>query len=119
MKIDQLWRIIIGFGCVPSIIAFYSRLTIPETPRFTMDIQRNIQKATADIEMILMKSVDPDDDEASPTIHRPPKATFADFRSYLSQHKSLLVLFGTAYSWFALDVSIFSSSRCTSTEDNM
>ena len=51
--VDKTWRILIGMGCVPGVIALYFRLTIPETPRFTMDIERNIQQASKDIEDML------------------------------------------------------------------
>jgi PHS family inorganic phosphate transporter-like MFS transporter len=47
------WRILIGLGCVPGAIALYFRLTIPETPRFTLDIDRDIQRARTDIEKAL------------------------------------------------------------------
>lgn len=51
--VDYLWHLLIGIGCVPGVIALYFRLTIPETPRFTMDVERNIQQASADISNVL------------------------------------------------------------------
>src|SRR6266496_1906243 len=45
---DKIWRIITGFGGVPACIALYFRLTIPETPRYTIDISRDIETAVAD-----------------------------------------------------------------------
>ena len=40
---DQMWRIIIGFGCVPGCIALYYRLTIAESPRYNLDIKQHDQ----------------------------------------------------------------------------
>ena len=40
--IDRSWRILLSFGCLPAVVALYFRLTIPETPRFTMDVERNV-----------------------------------------------------------------------------
>lgn len=102
--VDFMWRILIGLGCVPGVIALYFRLTIPETPRFTMDIERNVMQASTDIENVLTKGnseVDPD-----AVIQRAdvPKASFADFRRHFGQWKNLKILIGTSYSWFALDV---------------
>lgn len=100
-----MWRILIGLGCVPGCIALYFRLTIPETPRFTMDIERNVQQAASDIEGVLNRggqfSVDPD-----AVVQRAvaPRASWADFRAYFGRWENGKVLFGTAYSWFALDV---------------
>lgn len=103
--IDQIWRIIIGLGCVPAAIALYFRLTIPETPRFTMDVKQNVQRAARDVDEFMTSeayTVDPD-----AVAHRAHarKATKEDFRTYFSKWENLKVLIGTAYSWFALDVS--------------
>ena len=104
-KIDAMWRILIGLGCVPGAFALYFRLTIPETPRFTMDIERNVQQASADIENILKGK-----SEGNPDVivqrAQAPKASWNDFINYFSQRKNLKVLIGTSYSWFALDVSL-------------
>lgn len=103
--IDQMWRILIGLGCVPGVLALYFRLTIPETPRFTMDIERNVQQASQDVDNFLTSGtyyVDPDT-----TIERvqAPKASKRDFLAYFSKWENGKVLLGTSYSWFALDVS--------------
>jgi hypothetical protein len=42
--IDRAWRILLGLGCLPAVVALYFRLTIPETPRFTMDVERNVKQ---------------------------------------------------------------------------
>ena len=47
-----MWRLFIGLGAVPAAVALYFRLTIPETPRFTMDVKRNLDKAAADIRAV-------------------------------------------------------------------
>lgn len=38
---DQMWRIIVGFGCVPGCIALYYRLTIAESPRYALDVDEH------------------------------------------------------------------------------
>jgi MFS transporter, PHS family, inorganic phosphate transporter len=102
--VDYMWRILIGLGCVPGVVALYFRLTIPETPRFTMDIERNIIQATSDIDNVVKygkSSVDPD---APVQRADAPKASWADFVAYFRQWKNFKILFGCAWSWFALDV---------------
>lgn len=96
---DQMWRVIIGFGCVPGCIALYYRLTIAESPRFHLDIEENedlTQKAT-EIEAV----------EQELKALTPPKASFKDFISHFSKFKYGKILFGTAFSWFALDVAFY------------
>jgi PHS family inorganic phosphate transporter-like MFS transporter len=51
--VDFCWRLLIGLGAVPGAVALYFRLTLPETPRFTMDIERNIKAASADVDAFL------------------------------------------------------------------
>lgn len=102
-----MWRLLIGLGCVPGAVALYFRLTIPETPRFTMDIERNVRQASDDVNNFLKHGtfvVDPD-----ATVQRvaAPRATRRDFRRYFSQWKNLKVLIGTCWSWFAIDVCFF------------
>lgn len=36
--LDTVWRCVIGVGTIPAAIAIAYRLTIPETPRYTMDV---------------------------------------------------------------------------------
>ncbi|ESK89295.1 inorganic phosphate transporter [Moniliophthora roreri MCA 2997] len=106
-SVDQMWRILIGLGCVPGVVALYFRLTIPETPRFTMDIERNIAQASKDIEGILTtgkSSVDPD---AVVQKVEAPRASWADFTAHFSKWNNFKVLFGCAYSWFSLDIAFY------------
>ena len=108
--VDYCWRILIGMGCVPGAIALYFRLTIPETPRFTMDIDRDVQRAKADIENVLGPNgasatvywVDPD---AVVQRAEAPRRSRSDFLTYFAQPGNLLLLFGVAWSWFAVDAS--------------
>lgn len=106
-SIDPQWRLLIGLGCVPGVIALYFRLTIPETPRFTMDIERNIERATADVKQVLDPNLPAIDDDAVVRRVQVPKASWADFRRYFSQWRNLKILIGTSYSWFALDIAFY------------
>lgn len=103
--VDFMWRLLIGLGCVPGVIALYFRLTIPETPRFTMDIERNVFQAADDIKNVLTTgkfNVDPD---AVVQRAEAPRASLQDFRAHFGRWDNMKVLIGTSYSWFALDVS--------------
>ncbi|KAJ7231967.1 major facilitator superfamily domain-containing protein [Mycena rebaudengoi] len=105
--IDFMWRLLIGLGCVPAVIALYFRLTIPETPRFTMDIERNVIQAADDIENIRANgrfNVDPD-----AVVQRAdaPRASMRDFLTYFGKWENMKLLIGTSYSWFALDIAFY------------
>lgn len=104
-QIDQMWRIIVGFGCIPGTLALFFRLTIPETPRWTMDIARNVDQASQDVDTFLKTGKYFVDKDARVEVVQAPKASWRDWRLYHKQRKNWMVLFGTCYSWFALDVS--------------
>jgi MFS transporter, PHS family, inorganic phosphate transporter len=77
--VDFVWRLIIGLGCVPGTIALYFRLTIPETPRFTMDIERNVQQASQDVNTFLTTGTFVVDPDAVVQRAAAPKASRRDF----------------------------------------
>ena len=73
-----------------------------------MDIERNIRQARRDSDALLSRdetyTVEPD---AIDQRIQARKASRSDFNTYFSKWENLKVLIGTAYSWFALDVSFF------------
>lgn len=111
--IDQVWRFVIGLGMVPAAIALYFRLTIPETPRYTMDVERNIKQASQDVDTYLTTGtyvVDPINNHERAEL---PEASWADFARHFRQWKNFKVLFGAAWSWFALDIAFYGTCQLT------
>lgn len=112
--VDRIWRIVIGFGAVPACIALYYRLTIPETPRYTFDVARDVEKAAADSEAFLnnkasgnvdeIRQIEARANEAALTV---PKPSWKDFWSHYRQWRFFKVLLGTAGSWLLLDVAFY------------
>jgi PHS family inorganic phosphate transporter-like MFS transporter len=103
--VDYCWRILIGFGCVPGALALYFRLTIPETPRYTMDIERNVKQASQDVDTYLTTGTFVVDPDAPVQRVEAPKASKRDFFRHYGQWKNGKILLGCAWSWFALDVA--------------
>ena len=91
-------------GCVPAAIALYFRLTIPESPRFTMDIERNVKQALNDIETFLSTGGYRFDPDSIVVRVMAPKASRHDFIGYFSDWDNLKILLGCCWSWFAIDV---------------
>ncbi|KAF9036152.1 phosphate transporter [Panaeolus papilionaceus] len=105
-KVDVMWRLLIGLGCVPGVVALYFRLTIPETPRFTMDIERNIGQATADIKGVLAGDGVVKRDLYVERLEA-PRASWGDFRHHFGKWENFKIIFATSYSWFALDIAFY------------
>ncbi|WWC66455.1 phosphate:H+ symporter [Kwoniella pini CBS 10737] len=113
--VDQVWRLIIGIGCVPAVVALYFRLTIPETPRYTMDVERNIKQASQDVDTYLTSGTYVNDPINNNERAELPKASWADFGRHFGQWKNGKVLLGTAWSWFALDIAFYGLGLNSST----
>lgn len=115
VAVDKMWRVIIGFGAVPGCIALYYRLTIPETPRYTFDVARDVEKAGEDAKAYIQGKSEghPDEIRRVATIQDSitrleiPKASWSDFFRHYGQWKHGKVLLGTAGSWFTLDVAFY------------
>ncbi|KAF3009359.1 Inorganic phosphate transporter pho84 [Neopestalotiopsis sp. 37M] len=118
VAVDKMWRTLIGFGAVPACIALYYRLTIPETPRYTFDVGRDVEKAADDVKAYMAGKHEGHPDEvariqareAAQTQMQIPKASWSDFFRHYSIPKNGLLLLGTAGSWFMLDVAYYGLS---------
>ncbi|GAB5590016.1 hypothetical protein Unana1_04916 [Umbelopsis nana] len=108
-NLDYVWRIVIGVGAVPGVIALYYRLTIPETPRYTMDVEQKIEKGARDASAFIERGAAAGDYTDNIAVARVEgtvtKASWADFGRYFGNWRNGKVLFGAAYSWFALDIA--------------
>lgn len=107
---DRAWRIIIGVGAIPACFALYYRITIPETPRYTFDVQHDVEKADADIRAYVASKPKGEFDEmqqlrlkkiSGPSL-TVPSASWQDLYAYFGKWKNLKVLIGTTMSWFFL-----------------
>ena len=113
IAVDKMWRALIGIGVVPAAIALYYRLTIPETPRYTFDVARDIEQGNADAAKYLSGAHGngkPDEITAAAARQgaaelEVPKASFKDFFSFYGKINNGKILFGTAMSWYALLLS--------------
>lgn len=116
--LDQMWRVLIGFGAVPGAMALYYRLTIPESPRYSLDVQNDINLGTAEVSRFLAGELGEAEQEELDVLRKTgvevdnidttqKKASFSEFRRHFSQWKYGKILLGTAASWFILDIAFY------------
>ncbi|KAK9774757.1 putative Major facilitator superfamily domain-containing protein [Seiridium cardinale] len=112
---DRSWRIIVGVGAIPACFALYYRITIPETPRYTFEVAKDVEQADADIKAYMASKSEGEVDEvkrarmkrvASPALAI-PAASWQDVISYFGQWKNAKMLIGTTFSWFFLDLAFY------------
>lgn len=97
---------------------YKDRLTIPETPRYTFDVARDIEQAQDDVKAYIQGKHEGHPDElARATVNQAakeqlevPRASFRDFCRHYGKSKNFLLLLGTAGSWFCLDVAFYGLS---------
>ncbi len=97
-NLDLAWRIILGLGALPAVLTIYYRLRIPETPRF--DLARGkVGAAAQTVGAITGVTVAPSSTGSSLGV---------PFRQILRSYG--ILIFGTAASWFLLDIAFYSTS---------
>lgn len=114
LMLDYVWRLIVGFGCVPACIALYYRLTIPESPRYTADVELNIHKAITHTQQIFNEDKIPMENilnEEKPIVKTAKPNTWKDFREYFfGKWKNFKILFSACVCWFLLDIAFYGLS---------
>ncbi|KAI8088974.1 major facilitator superfamily domain-containing protein [Halteromyces radiatus] len=102
MALDYVWRLCIGLGAVPAVGTVYLRFTMPESPRYALNVERDVEAAAA------AKGQEVSTELAQQyTKVEGKRDHWAEFRAYFGQWKHLRVLLGTALSWFLLDVAFY------------
>ena len=89
MPLDAVWRLIYGVAAIPAFFVYFVRRTIPETPRYVYDVQRNAKEASDGVRYMTVthkevESENPevDDDPDDPLNEMPPEASYEDFMEY-------------------------------------
>jgi len=119
-NLDTVWRICIAMGAVPSIFTLYYRITFPETPRYAMDVQGDIDAGIKSAKAAMGKSKSSPEENAEieeaiavRAVEKPAAAgqvagsTWKGFKAHFGQWRYGKVLLGCALSWFLLDLAFY------------
>ena len=97
-------------------------MTIPETPRYTFDVARDVEKANADVNKYVsgQKGEGHPDEITQVAARRQsvaalevPKASWSDFFRFYGKINNGKILFGTAMSWY-VPTTLYSATRVES-----
>ncbi len=106
LMLDYVWRLIVGFGCVPACIALYYRLKIPESPRYTADVELDIHKAICHTRKVFYEENIQIEEKSIGNKEKPN--TWKDFREYFfGKWNHFKILFATCICWFLLDIAFY------------
>jgi len=102
---DLAWRILLGLGAVPAAAVLYLRRTMPESPRYQVQIQGKAEQAASQISGFTNGRVT----VTAPLALRHRMA----LRAFLTHRRWLITLAGTAGTWFLLDYAYYGNTIST------
>jgi MFS family permease len=100
---DLSWRLLLGLGAVPAASVIYLRSKMPESPRFQARVQGEAQRAARDTAVFSAGVIDASSVSAEGT--RP-----MGLRAFLTNPRMLLLILGTAGSWFLFDYAYYGNT---------
>jgi MFS transporter, PHS family, inorganic phosphate transporter len=122
------WRILLGLGAVPAAAVIYLRRRMPESPRFQIQVQGRTSSAESQMAELsggLVGTAAPNGavpNGAGPNGIGPNGANSPDgaslpaklaLREFLTNRRFLIMLVGTAGSWFLLDYAYYGNTIST------
>jgi MFS family permease len=92
---EVAWRLMLGLGALPALSVLYLRIKTPESPRYAAQVQGRESEARASMEKYTQGVVR--------AVAGAGGSGRTSLRTFLTNRKSLLLILGTAGSWFLLD----------------
>jgi len=105
---DLTWRLLLGLGAIPAAAVVYLRRRMPESPRFQVQVQGRAAEAGDQMHQ-LSGGIVGGTGLAAPS-GTPSRIALRDF---LTNRKYLVMLTGTAGSWFLLDYAYYGNTIST------
>ncbi|CAD6237607.1 unnamed protein product [Miscanthus lutarioriparius] len=103
---DYVWRTILMAGAVPAALAFYVRMKLPETARYTALVAGDLRSVATDMSLVLCATIQEQEIDASVSGVDDKWGLFSV--QFLRSHG--LHLLATSSAWFLLDVTYYSQS---------
>jgi len=101
---DLTWRLLLGLGAVPAAAVVYLRAKMPESPRFQARVQGQADRAAKQLAVFSEGVVEAPAEAASDSVDRMGLIRF------ISDKRTLVLIFGTAASWFLFDYAYYGNT---------
>jgi PHS family inorganic phosphate transporter-like MFS transporter len=103
MSQSLTWRILLGLGAVPAAAVVYLRAKMPESPRFRASVQGETAKAAKELHKFARGAI-----TSSTAVHTGQRKM--SYRQFLTNPRMLLLVLGTAGSWFLFDYAYYGNT---------
>ncbi|WP_249010236.1 MFS transporter [Conexibacter sp. DBS9H8] len=100
---DWVWRLLLGFGAIPAAMVLYSRRRMPESPRYQLFVEGDESGAATSLAAF-------SDGQFAPPVVGRIKPLKLRLSEVLGDRRTLLLLLGTAGSWFVFDYAYYGNS---------
>ena len=111
MSDNLAWRILLGLGAVPAAAVIYLRSRMPESPRYQVQVQGKAEQAASQLSDFTGGQVNGNGkvsgSGAGSVGHQ------MGLRAFLSNRRYLILLAGTAGTWFLLDYAYYGNTIST------
>jgi MFS transporter, PHS family, inorganic phosphate transporter len=102
---DMVWRVLLGLGAVPAAAVIYLRRKMPESPRYQIQVQGKAEQAASQISAFT-------DGQVNGNGSGGPRHELG-LRAFLTDRHWLIMLAGTAGTWFLLDYAYYGNTIST------
>jgi MFS family permease len=102
---DIAWRVLLGLGAVPAAAVLYLRTRMPESPRYQVQVQGRTARAATEI-------ADFTSGQVTGAGSSGPRQEIG-LRAFLTDRRYLILLAGTAGTWFLLDYAYYGNTIST------
>jgi MFS transporter, PHS family, inorganic phosphate transporter len=102
VSIDTAWRVLFALGAVPAAAVIYLRCRMPESPRYQAQVQGRAEQAASQIPGFAGAQINGDGH-----LHQ------MGLRAFLTDRRWLILLAGTAGTWFLLDYAYYGNTIST------
>jgi MFS transporter, PHS family, inorganic phosphate transporter len=102
---DMTWRVLLGLGAVPAAAVVYLRSRMPESPRYQAQVRGRAQEAASQVARLSRGQVS----GGAASAVRPAGGLGA----FLTNRRYLVLLAGTAGTWFLLDYAYYGNTIST------
>ena len=97
-----IWKLMLAFGAIPALFVIYGRRKLPETPKYSLNVEGDAKTAAKNWEKVSGVSVDETGTVA--------KSTRIKWSKLFTDRIFLITLIGTAGSWFLMDWALYGNS---------
>jgi MFS transporter, PHS family, inorganic phosphate transporter len=97
------WRLMLGLGAIPAAAVIYLRARMPESPRYQASVQGQSQQAARNLHRFAKGAII--ETEVAET-----RLRLMGLREFLTTPRLLLLVLGTAGSWFLFDYAYYGNT---------